>query len=84
MPPAVGHIEPGSRLCLDAEADSTAAAGQRTEVAVAADQRIEAVVAAVAAAAAAAGAVAGTVRHCSKRGLSQSNEAEVAWGSGTW
>lgn len=71
MLPAVGHIEPGSRPCPDAEADSTAAAAvQRTEVAVAADQRIEA--------AAVAAAAAGTVRHCSKRGLSRSNEAEAA------
>lgn len=70
-------------LCLGAEAGSTvAAAVQKTEAAVAAVQRIE--VAAAAAAAAAVGTVAGTVRRCSKRGLSQSNEVEVAWGSGTW
>lgn len=78
-------------LCPGAEAGSTVAvAVQSTEAAVAAVQRIEVAVAAVqkieaaAAEAAAEAAAAGTVRHCSKRGLSQSNEAEVASGSGTW
>lgn len=74
-------------LCPGAEAGSTVAvAVQSTEAAVAAVQRIEAAVAAVQKieAAAAEAAAAGTVRHCSKRGLSQSNEAEVASGSGTW
>jgi hypothetical protein len=68
--PAVGRTKRGWRLCLGAEADSTV------------DQRTEAVV--DVAAAAAAAAVAGTVHRCSKRGLSQSSEAEVARGSGTW